>query len=157
MPATKNEYLRHTLATIAYRFQKSVSVAGKGFAGFSLGKGSRNTTEIIHHIYHVLWWTRVFVQEERFINEKPEKLSFALEIKRVNSELAVLDKVFSETALGMDFSKRLLQGPLSDVLTHIGQLSMLSRLNGHPIKGEDFSSAEISTGVLDYFQQNENL
>ncbi len=157
MSATKNEFLRHTLATIAYRFQKSVSVAGKDFADFGLGKGSRNAIEIIHHVYHVLWWTRVFVQEERFIKEKPEKLSFALEIKRVNDELAVLDKVFSETSLDMDFSKRLLQGPLSDVLTHIGQLSMLNRLNGHPIKGEDFSSAEISTGVLDYFEQNANL
>ncbi len=157
MPATKNEYLRHTLATIAYRFQKSVSAAGKDFAGFSLGKGSRSTTEIIHHIYHVLWWTRIFVQEERFITEKPEELSFDLEIKRVNQELAALDKVFSETELNMNFSKRLLQGPLADVLTHIGQLSMLSRLNGQPIKGEDFSSAAITTGVLTYFQQDENI
>lgn len=156
MPATKNDYLRHTIATIAYRFQKSVSVAGKNFADFSLGQGSRSSTEIVHHIYHVLWWTRIFVQEKRFIKEKPEKLSFNLEIERVNREFEMLDNLFSETALDMNFSKRLLQGPLSDVLTHIGQLSMLSRLNGHPVKGEDFSSAAISTGVVRYFSQDDD-
>ena len=43
----------------------------------------------------------------------------------------------------MNYSKRLLQGPLSDILTHIGQISMLSTLNDNPIEWEDFSSSPL--------------
>jgi hypothetical protein len=49
--------------------------------------------------------------------------------------------------LTVNYSKRLLQGPFSDILTHIGQVSMLQRLNGKPIDGEDFSAASIKTGI----------
>ena len=73
------------------------------------------------------------------------------EIKRFNDELRALDDLLSTKELGIGYSKRLLQGPLSDILTHVGQLSMLSRLDDHPIEGEDFSSAPIQTGVLIYF------
>lgn len=45
----------------------------------------------------------------------------------------------------MNYSKRLLQGPLSDISAHIGQISMLSRLNNNPIEWEDFFSAEINS------------
>jgi len=142
----KNEYLRHTIATINYRFQKSVKDAEDSFGDFGLGKGSRSTNEIINHMYQVLISTRSFI-EERFEDEAPEKLNLTMEIERFNSELEKIDKTLSEVELEIDYSKRLLQGPLSDILTHIGQISMLQRLNDKPIDGEDFSSASIQTGL----------
>jgi hypothetical protein len=39
---------------------------------------------------------------------------------------------------------QLLQGPFSDVMTHIGQLSLLRRLFGSPVPPENFIFAEIS-------------
>jgi len=142
----KNEYLRHTIATIAYRFQKSVKNAGDDFGDFSAGKGSRTTNEIINHMYHVLSATRIHIEKERFEKELPKKMNLKLEVDRFNSELKHFDKTLADTALGMDYSKRLLQGPLSDILTHIGQISMLSRLNDNPIEGENFAAATIRTG-----------
>lgn len=151
MIQSNNEYLRHTLATIAYRFQKSVSGSTNEFGNFNLGYGSRKTTEIVNHIYQMLKATKDFIQDGKYDEEIPETLSLKLEIDRINDELQELDRVLTKKNLGSDFSKRLIQGPLADILTHIGQISMMSRLNGNSIDGEDFASAPITIGVLAYF------
>ena len=139
----KNEYLRHTLATIDYRFQKSVTYRGDNFGEYTLGKKSRSPIEIINHMYFVLNSTTLFIQEENRQITEPKVLNLELEIDRFNLEIKKLDTVLAENELDMNYSKKLLQGPLSDVLTHIGQISMLSRLNNNPIEGEDFSSSII--------------
>jgi hypothetical protein len=54
--------------------------------------------------------------------------------------------LFLKNELDINYSKRLLQGPLSDIMCHIGQISMLSGLNGNRIQAEDYSAAPISTG-----------
>ncbi|MCH8032377.1 MAG: hypothetical protein IH950_01305 [Bacteroidetes bacterium] len=144
----KNEYLRHILATINYRFQKSVRNSEIDFGDFSAGKGSRTPNEIINHMYYVLSAARIYILEEQFEKEMPEKLNLKLEIDRFNSELRSIDKVLANNKLGINFSKRLLQGPFSDILIHIGQISMLRRLSNDPIEGEDFSSAHIKTGTI---------
>jgi hypothetical protein len=46
-------------------------------------------------------------------------------------------------------AQRLFQGPLADALTHVGQLAMLRRLAGSPVRGEDFFVADIATGRVD--------
>ncbi|MEB2778643.1 hypothetical protein SYJ56_25260 [Algoriphagus sp. D3-2-R+10] len=142
-----NEFLRHTLATIGYRFQKAVSNSNEDFSDFKIGNNTRTPNEIICHMYEVLSATRIFILEEKRNKEQSEKLELGLEIDRFNSELKSLDNVLAIKELEINYSKRLLQGPFSDVLTHIGQISMLSGLNGNPIKGEDFSSASIITGI----------
>ena len=143
----KNEFLRHTLSTIAYRFQKAMKKAEMDFGDFTLGKESRTPNEIINHMYHVLNSTRIFIVEERILKELPEKLNLKLEIDRFNFELKNIDYVLVDNDLGINYSKRLLQGPLSDILTHIGQISMLSRLYGNPITGEDYSCAGAHLGI----------
>lgn len=144
----KNEFLRHTLSTISYRFQKSVANVENDFGNYSAGNGSRTPEDIINHMYQVLRATRVFIIEEKIEKEISKKLKLKLEIERFNFELKSIDNVLSEKDLDINYSKRLLQGPFSDILTHIGQISMLSRLNNNPIEGEDFSSANIKTGIL---------
>lgn len=142
-----NEFLRHTLSTIAYRFQKAINNADDDFGDFCAGRESRTPKEIINHMYEVLSATRIYISEEKYDREHPERLELKLEIDRFNSELKNLDNVFVKKELEINYTKRLIQGPLSDILTHIGQISMLSRLNGNPIKDEDFSSASITTGI----------
>jgi hypothetical protein len=41
---------------------------------------------------------------------------------------------------------RLFQGPVADALTHTGQLTMLRRIAGSPIKGENYAQADIVAG-----------
>jgi hypothetical protein len=45
-------------------------------------------------------------------------------------------------------AERLLQGPLSDAMAHVGQLALLRRLSGSPIAPEDFSAAAIHPSRL---------
>jgi hypothetical protein len=42
--------------------------------------------------------------------------------------------------------EKLFQGPVADALNHIGQLALLRRQSGFPIKGENYYRAEISAG-----------
>ena len=39
-----------------------------------------------------------------------------------------------------------LQGPSADALTHVGQIALLRRLVGAPVKGENYFKAEVETG-----------
>src|SRR6056297_2032765 len=109
MSEKNNEYLRHTLATIAYRFQKSVSRSTHEFGSFNLGHGSRTTAEIVNHIYQVLKATKNFIQDGKYDEDDSKILSLKLEIERFNAGLHELDDVLVEKNLGSDFLKRLLQ------------------------------------------------
>lgn len=151
MGNTNNEFLRHTLATIAYRFQKSVSRSTDEFGSFNLGNGSRTPSEIVIHIYEVLKATREFIVKSKDNDNQLMNLSFIQEIERFNAELEKFDIVLIEKNLDIEYSKRLLQGPLSDILTHVGQIAMMARLNGNPIAKERFASAPITVGTLSYF------
>jgi len=42
----------------------------------------------------------------------------------------------------------LFQGPIADALTHTGQLTMLRRLAGVPVRGENYARATISAGTV---------
>jgi hypothetical protein len=44
--------------------------------------------------------------------------------------------------------ERLIQGPVTDAFTHVGQLAMLRRLSGSPIRGENLYVAEITAGQV---------
>jgi hypothetical protein len=143
----KNEFLRHTISTINYRFEKSATDRTEKFGKFSLGKESRNPIEIVNHMYHVLYATRIFIEEERLNTEQPKKTTLAEEIKRFNKELINIDKALDQNELPVNYAKKLLQGPFSDILTHIGQIAMMQRLFDNAIRPEDYSAASIETGM----------
>lgn len=143
MSAMKNELLRHTLATILYRFEKAVSLADDAFGQFSPGQGSRSVNEIIHHMFRVLLWASRVVEGKANPASPTEGLEFMGEKQRFLDQVRELDRLFSTEDITMEATKKLLQGPLSDVLTHIGQIAMLSRLYGRAVSGEDFSVVDI--------------
>ena len=43
-------------------------------------------------------------------------------------------------------AEKLFQGPIADALTHVGQIAMLRRLAGSPLRGENYFQAEIVAG-----------
>jgi len=42
--------------------------------------------------------------------------------------------------------EKLFQGPVADALTHVGQIAVLRRLAGSPVKGENYFVADIAAG-----------
>ena len=143
----KNEYLRHTLSTIHYRFNRAVSEADTKFGDFDLGGGVRTPCDIINHMFQVLNWTKSQLKEEAYEKGRPIRLDFPSEVNRFNVELSQVDQNLKQNELDSSYTKRLLQGPFSDIISHVGQLAMLSRIYGKPVNGEDFSSAKIKTGL----------
>jgi hypothetical protein len=97
-------------------------------------------------MFDLLSKTKIFITEGRFDNIAPTRLDFNSEVERFHLELSNLDNAFSKNELDINYSKRLLQGPLSDIMCHVGQIAMLSGLSGNRIQAEDYSSATISTG-----------
>ena len=138
-----NPFLRHTVATIVYRFGRVMEPQQPSFGTLSLGKGTRTPAEIIRHMNDVLFAASAFVREGRFARPVPEEHDLAGEVERFLDTGAKLDTALADHSLDSGTAHRLLQGPLADVLTHIGQLAMMGRLNSNPVIGEDYSAATI--------------
>jgi len=45
--------------------------------------------------------------------------------------------------------ERLVQGPVGDALTHVGQIVMLRRMAGKPIRSAQYFTADITAGEID--------
>ncbi len=67
---------------------------------------------------------------------------------RFHGILGRLDESLLEKSLERGTEERLLQGPLSDSMAHVGQLLMLRRIAGSPVPSENFVYADIEKGVL---------
>lgn len=140
----KREMLRHFLAALAYRTQKALRGCPESFAAFSAGNEARTPAELVRHMTSVLGYARTFFIGGTY--RRPEPLpAFADEITRFHEMLADLSAhLRRETPLIEMTEERLLQGPFSDAMTHVGQLAMLRRLAGIPVPPENFIVAEIS-------------
>ena len=145
MTDSKRSFVRHMLATIAYRAAKVERDPPAGFADFSLGKGSRTPVEILAHMGDLLDWALRMAQGGS--EWTPEKSgSWRKEVERFHASLLELDRFLaSETPLKMS-AEELFQGPISDVLTHIGQLAMLRRQDLSPVRSEVYVKADIASG-----------
>jgi hypothetical protein len=70
------------------------------------------------------------------------------ELRRFHSSLAALDEFLASSEKMAVPPETLFQAPIADALTHVGQLALLRRMAGGPVRGEDFSRAEIVAGRL---------
>ena len=144
-PDTKREMLRHTVATLAYRGAKAVRGAPDSFADFKASESTRTPVEILAHIGDLLDWAlSIAAGNETWNNAEP--LPWSQEIERFHAALTKFDQYLgSESELSAS-CERIFQGPIADALTHVGQIAMLRRLTGEPIKGENYSRAKIEAG-----------
>ena len=144
-PDAGREFLRHTVATLAYRGGKTLRGAPASFATFRAGESSRTPVEILAHIGDLLAWAAALAEGRHDWKNAPPG-SWRAEVERFFAGLQRLDDILaSELPLGGPL-ERLFQGPVADALTHVGQLAMLRRLAGAPIKGENYFKAEIQAG-----------
>lgn len=141
------ELLRHLVATLAYRGAKTIRGAPDGFADFRVGPTSRTPVEILSHLCDLLEWALWHARGESRWNQA-DAGTWSDETERFQTRLAELDDFLaSEHALAAP-PERLIQGPLADAMTHVGQLAMLRRVAGSPIRGENYFKAEITAGRL---------
>ncbi len=139
------ELLRHTVATLAYRGGKAVRGAPAGFGDFRLREGTRTPAQILSHVGDVLDWALAIARGEE-VWKDAAPLAWEAEIARFFEGLGRFDAYLASAAPLSGSPERLFQGPIADALTHVGQIAMLRRLAGSPVKGENYFRAEIRAG-----------
>jgi hypothetical protein len=137
--------LRHTLATLAYRGGKVLRDAPPHFAGYPIAPGSRTPARILAHVGDLLDWGLWLARgEHRWQDSEP--LEWDLEVGRFYAALERLDAYLASDAPLDRPAEMIFQGPVADALTHVGQLAMLRRLAGSPVRGENYAKATIVAG-----------
>ena len=139
------QLLRHTIATAAYRGGKALRGAPESFATFTLGDSPRAPTNILAHMGDLFDWALSMARGEAAWGDS-QPLAWNAEVDRFFSSLKKFDNYLASQEPLHSPAEGLFQGPIADALTHIGQLAMLRRLAGCPIKGENYFKAEIVTG-----------
>jgi hypothetical protein len=143
----KRDLLRHFLATLAYRCRKVILDAPQNFGDFDAGHGVRKPSEILSHMSAVLLHAQSFLAQLE--NPRMPLGSWEEEVGRFFRILSELDiSLESGTPWNGRTEEQILQGPLADAMTHIGQLAMLRRIASSPIPKESFDEAAISPGNL---------
>jgi hypothetical protein len=139
------ELLRHTVATLAYRGGKTLRNAPDSFAGFQVSPKTRTPGQILAHISDLLDWALSLAKgKQQWHDSAP--LPWDQEVERFFAALRAFDDyLVSENPLGIS-AEKLFQGPIADALTHIGQIAMIRRLAGFPVKGENYLLAKIAAG-----------
>jgi hypothetical protein len=143
----KRELLRHTVATLAYRGGKAVRNAPTGFAEFRGCPAGRTAGQILAHLGDLLDWGLSIVQgKQSWKNSEP--LPWDKETDRFFAALKSFDDYLASTEPLHASAEKLFQGPVADALTHVGQIAMLRRMAGEPVKGENYFVAEIVCGCV---------
>ena len=138
-------FLRHTLATLAYRLGKTLRGTPVAFGEFRASPHSPQVKDILAHMGDLMDWVLSMLQGEPKWNNSTalvwdaEIARFFASLKRVDDYLASGAPIHWEPA-------RVFQGGLADALTHTGQLAMLRRLGGYKMKGESYAKADIEVG-----------
>lgn len=145
MSDSARELLRHSVATLAYRGGKAVRGAPEAFAGFSAGPGSRSAAQILAHVGDLLDWALSLAKGREAWKDSPP-LPWDQEVARFHAALVAFDDLLASDAPLAASPEKLFQGPVADALTHVGQLALLRRLAGAPVRGENYSRAEIRPG-----------
>jgi len=141
----RREFLRHTVATLAYRGGKVIRDAPEGFATVRACETCRSAAEILRHIGDLLEWALWLAKgEHRWRDAAPQ--SWEADVDRFFEGLRRLDDYLTADTPPKYTPEKLFQGPIADVLNHVGQLATLRRLAGSPVRGENYFKAEIVAG-----------
>ena len=142
---TARELLRHTLATVAYRAGKALRGAPESFAEYKASADGRTPAQILAHMGDLYDWVLSLCKGKQAWHDATP-LPWPQEVNRFFKALqAVEDYLASDQPLDCP-AEKLFQGGIADSLTHIGQINMLRRMAGCPIRGENYYQAEIVAG-----------
>jgi hypothetical protein len=150
LPSTidlKRELLRHLCATLAFRGGIAVADAPETFAQFRAGEHARSAGEILAHIGDLLQGSLSLMKGEFVYLQSPPQ-SWREDVKRFFTAVEEFDSYLASDAPLAQPVEKIMQGPIADALTHVGQIVMLRRLAGIPVRAESYFTAEIKTGEM---------
>lgn len=144
-PDPGREFLRHSVATVAYRGSKALRGAPESFAAVCFGENPRTPLKILAHMGDLFDWALSMARGEAAWKDS-QPLPWNAEVERFFVTLKNFDDYLA-SAEPLHFpAEKLFQGPVADALTHVGQMAMLRRLAGCAMKAENYFKAEIAVG-----------
>ena len=142
---SKREALRHLVATVAYRGAVAIADAPENFAEFRVHNETRTPGELLAHIGDLLQGS-LYLSKGELVYLTSSPLPWIEEVARFSSTIKQLDAYFaSESEIACPIEK-LIQGPIGDALTHVGQIVMLRRMAGRPVQSASYFEADIVPG-----------
>jgi len=139
------DLLRHSVATIAYRGGKTVRDAPQGYVDFQAGANARTPLQILTHIGDLFDWA-LSIAKGKQVWRDSQPLEWPDEVQRFFETLKAFDDYLASSGPLHAPPEKLLQGPIADAMQHVGQLAMLRRLAGNPIRGENYYLADVAPG-----------
>ena len=142
--------IRHFLATLNYRLRGAVRGAPDTFYSYLPNGDSRIAVELLHHINDLLRFVVRAFDKGSMVPISPREPK--AELDTFAKLLRIVDAHLEKSELKGDLQgspltlEMLLQGPLADAMTHVGQLAMLRRQSGSPIEYQNFMLANIQPG-----------
>jgi hypothetical protein len=138
---------RHIIASLAYRATKTIRNAPDTFAHFLMDAKSRTPVEILAHMGDLFDWSLSIVMgEELWLDSHPQ--DWNREVERFCDSLQKFDTYLASNATIACSLDKLFQGPIADAFTHVGQLAMIRRFSGVPVRGENYFIADITAGKV---------
>jgi hypothetical protein len=137
--------LRHFAATLAYRAAKVLRDVPPGFGAASFGPSVRSPVHIVAHMGDLMAWAITLARGD-YVWKAEGGDGWDVEVRRFFDLLGSLDRQLADGPLPPGAIEKLIQGPLADTFTHVGQLAMLRGMAGAPVRPEAYARAEIVVG-----------
>jgi hypothetical protein len=139
---------RHTVATLAYRGAKAVRGAPDGFGEYKASPTSRSPSQILAHICDLMDWALTQVRGQQAWKDTTPT-TWHDDTRRFFKALRALDDYLASGEPLAHTPGQVFQGAIADALTHVGQINFLRRMFGHPVRGENYFRADITSGRVD--------
>jgi len=147
----ERQFLRHTLATLAYRAGKALRGAPDSFAAFDPDKSGRTPAKILAHMGDLMDWGLTICKGKQAWQDSAP-LPWPQEVERFFRAIKTFDDYLASDAPLAAPAGKVFQGGVADALTHTGQINMLRRMAGCPIRGENYYRATIAVGNVGFEQ-----
>jgi len=115
------------------------------FADFRASEKSRTPGQILAHLGDLMDWALSMARGKETWQNSPVT-AWDAGVARFHASLEAFDAYLASGEGLHSTAEKLFQGPIADALTHVGQIAMLRRIAGAPVRGENYFKAEIVTG-----------
>jgi hypothetical protein len=137
--------LRQLTATLAYRAAKVLRDVPPAFADTTIGPATRRPVQIVAHMADLMAWGVSMAHGGREWKAGGSD-DWEREVARFFDGLAALDAALAAEGSFAGKIDKIIQGPLADALTHVGQLALLRGMAGSPVRPESYARAAIEVG-----------
>jgi len=138
------QFLRHSVATVAYRGGKALRDAPNHFSSFHIGDKTRTPRKS-----SPTWATYLIGRSVLRKVSRPGAIpspSLGTQNRALFAAMKKFDDYLASAEPLHGSAEGLFQGPVADALNHVGQIAMLRRLAGSPILGENYFRADVAAG-----------